>query len=381
VLLYGPPWDDPTRLSKHHLASYLARRGRRVLYVEAPLGPLSVLRRRTAAVPELRHTLQAPRAVEPNLWVRRYFNPVPYHSVTRATATRTANLVGQRLLARPLRDDLASLGFRDSLVIAGLPHALDLLPRLPRPRLLVYHCADDYASVRGFPRSLSTLEAELCRRADLVITTSEPLCRARRPLNPHTHWIPNGANVDHFGAPAAPAAELQQATPRPTVGFVGAIAQWVDLDLLWFLADIRPAWRLVLVGPIGQDVSALRRLPNVHLLGPRPYSSLPSFLAAMDVALVPFVRDAVTANADPIKVYEYLAAGVPVVATDLPGLRRLDHVVRLAGNTRDFLRAIDEALVAGRDSGAAERRVEAARHSWDNRFDTFSELVAERLAT
>ncbi|HEX8966307.1 MAG TPA: hypothetical protein VF937_00400, partial [Chloroflexota bacterium] len=233
VLLYAPPWDGPTRFSKHHLATYLASRGARVLYVEAPLTPLG-LRRGGTFASDLRRTLEPARLVEDRVWVRRHFVPVPYHAVTWATSRRAANRLAQRLLARVLRNDLGRLGFTRPVLVAGLPQAVDLVPFLPR-RALVYHCADDYAHVRGFAETLPQLEAELCRRSDLVITTSESLCRDRLRFNPNTHWVPNGVDVEHFARAAAPATDLAR-IPRPTVGFVGGLSEWVDVKLIDQLA-------------------------------------------------------------------------------------------------------------------------------------------------
>jgi glycosyltransferase involved in cell wall biosynthesis len=377
VLLYAPPWAGPTRFSKHHLASYLARRGARVLYVEAPLTPLGLKRGRRFAT-ELRATLRPPALVDERLWVRRHFLPVPYHAATRLTSRRAANRLGQSLLAPVLRRDLARLGLRRPVLIAGLPHAADVLDRLAS-RLVVYHCADDYASVRGFPSTLPALEADLCRRADLVVTTSETLCQTRARFNPNTYWIPNGADVEHFSTPAEPATELSNVR-RPIVGFVGGLSEWVDLDLVASLARQRPEWTFVLVGPASIDTSVVQTLSNVRLLGPRPYADLPAYIAAMDVGLIPFKRSEVTFYADPIKAYEYLAAGLPVVATDMPALRRLSHVVSLAGSADGFVNAIVSAVAAGRDAGRADRQAEAQHHSWTSRFQRFERLVDERLA-
>jgi glycosyltransferase involved in cell wall biosynthesis len=377
VVLYAPPWDGPAQFSKHHLARYLAGRGHRVLYVEAPLGPLSLARRRGHARSELPATLALPRLVADRLWVRRYFNPVPYHGVTRVTSTRTANRIGQRLLAPSLRRDLARLGMRRPVVVAGLPHAVDILPRLPR-RALAYHCADDYAHVRGFPSSLPSLERDLCREADLVIVTAETLRAPRAAYNPETYWVPNGVDMAHFAAPAAPADELV-ALPRPVLGFVGGLAQWVDVELLAQVARARPDASVALVGPVSTDVGPVAALDNVRLLGPRPYVDVPRFLAAMDVALIPFVNDAVTYHADPIKAYEYLAAGVPVVATDLPALQRLRPFVRLADTPSSFLREIAAALAEGREPGRAARQAEAAHHDWSCRFAEVERLLLEHL--
>jgi glycosyltransferase involved in cell wall biosynthesis len=274
---------------------------------------------------------------------------------------------------------MARLGLRRPVLVAGLPHAVDVLPLLPR-RGVIYHCADDYANVQGFPKSLPELEADLCRQADLVITTSATLCEERRQFNPNTHWVPNGADIQHFSQPAEPVRELAR-IQQPIVGFIGGLSQWVDMDLITRLAALRPGLTFVLIGPIGTDVSAAAALPNVILLGPRPYETLPSYLAAMDVALIPFKQDRVTFHADPIKAYEYLAAGVPVVATEMPALRRLDHVVFLAATPDAFAAQIDAALRESHDlQRRAERQAEAARHSWASRFAQIDVLLQETFA-
>lgn len=377
VMLYGPPWSSATRVSKHHLAAYFAARGHHVLYVAAPLSLLSVARRGVAALPELRAAWQRPRRVTERLWAMRPFNPIPYHAAMRALEAPWQNWLGQRLLAPGIRRAAGSLEFQRPVVIAGLPHAVDLVPRLPHS-LLVYHCADDYASVGGFPRGLSALDERLCRASDLVVTTGPELRDQRLAFNLNTVCVPNGADVAHFAKPVAPAADTR-GWGHPAIGFVGALAEWVDLELVAFLAANRPAWQIVLIGPDGERASALRGLPNVLVVGPRPYAALPTYLAAMDVALVPFRRGPVTEKADPIKTYEYLAAGVPVVATDLPALRRLGPVVRLAGSHEEFLHQVDAAVTAGRAAGSKARQAEAARHTWDARFVEIEALITERL--
>ena len=151
--------------------------------------------------------------------------------------------------------------------------------------------------------------------------------------------------------------------PRPVIGFVGGLSEWVDMQLLASLAAPRTDWSFVLIGPVGNDVSSDRaacRTSDCWARGPTRRCRV--YLAAMDVALIPFKQDPVTYHADPIKAYEYLAAGVPVVATDLPALRRLAHVVRLADSPESFLTQIEAALGEGRDARRQERQAEAARH-------------------
>jgi glycosyltransferase involved in cell wall biosynthesis len=151
------------------------------------------------------------------------------------------------------------------------------------------------------------------------------------------------------------------------------------MDLMAVAARERPRWTFALVGPIGIDTAVVRSLSNVRLLGPRPYASLPSYLAAMDVAVIPFKRNTLTYHADPIKAYEYLAAGLPVVATNLPALRRLGDLVHLADSPAEFVAQLDAAVAEGRDARRTERQAEAAKHSWSSRFDTVDRLLRDTL--
>jgi glycosyltransferase involved in cell wall biosynthesis len=326
---------------------------------------------------ELRTTRRPPRLVRERLWVRRHFLPIPFHSATWLTSRREANRVGQRLLAAAIRCDLQRLEMWNPILIAALPHVADLVPLMPH-RAVVYHCADDYAHAHGFPRTLAQVEADLCQMANLVITTSETLCQERHRFNPNTHWVPNGADVEHFSRSVVPAPDLE-AVPRPIVGFIGGLSEWVDLSLVAYAARQRPDWSFVLIGPLAVDITPLRAVRNVRLIGPRPYAALPSYLAGMDVGVIPFKKNRLTYHADPIKAYEYLAAGVPVVATDLPALRRLAHVVRLADSPAAFVAQIAAAIEEGRDTRRVARQVEARRHSWTTRFDTVRQLLCETL--
>jgi glycosyltransferase involved in cell wall biosynthesis len=317
--------------------------------------------------------------VEPNIWVQTLFNPLPYHSVTALTGLPLMNRLGQRIMAPAFRRTLRSLGFKRPLFILGLPQALDLIEGIPRSGL-VYHCADDYAEVSVFPPSFAELETRLLESADLVITTAEPLRDKKSPWNPHTFAVPNGVSFDHFTAALDPntmvPADLQP-IPGPIIGFVGGVAEWLDLELIASIARRRKDWSFVLIGPILVDVSVLRDESNVFLLGPRPYFSLPSYLKGIDVATIPFLMNELTRNADPIKLYEYLAAGLPVVSTDMPQVRRLQPLIEVADAVDGFEQAIERAL-NDRSRSAAEGRVsEARKHSWTERFSQVETLIAE----
>jgi glycosyltransferase involved in cell wall biosynthesis len=155
------------------------------------------------------------------------------------------------------------------------------------------------------------------------------------------------------------------------------VAEWLDLELIAAIARRRKDWSFVLIGPILVDVSVLRDESNVLLLGPRPYSSLPDYLKGMDVATIPFLMNELTRNADPIKLYEYLAAGLPVVSTDMPQVRRLQPLIEVADSVDSFEQAVERALHDRTESAVAARVAEARKHAWSERFAQVESLIAQ----
>ncbi len=378
VLLYGPPWDQTARISKHHLTSYLAQHNR-LLYVESPPHSLTLARRPLQAPSILKRAMSRPQLVEPNVWVQKLFNPIPYHSFSAITGRLMMNRLGQRAMAPAFRRALRSLGFKRPLFILGLPQALDLIEGIPRSGL-VYHCADDYAEVSVFPPSFADLEKRLLTSADAVITTAEPLRAKKAPWNVHTFAVPNGVSFEHFHAARSDATQVPAdllPIPKPIIGFIGGVAEWLDLELIATIAHRRKDWSIVLIGPVLVDVSILRDESNVLLLGPRPYPSLPGYLKGMDVTTIPFLMNELTRNADPIKLYEYLAAGLPVVSTDMPQVRRLQQVIEIADSVDSFEQALERALSDGSESAIRARVDEARKHSWSNRFGQVESLIAK----
>jgi glycosyltransferase involved in cell wall biosynthesis len=380
VMLYAPPWDAPSQMSKHHLARHWARHGP-VLYVESPANPLSLLTRPAEASRLLRRYLRGPTRVADQLWVQAYFSPLPYHGRSLLGA-RWVNTLNQQVIRPQLHRLLRRLGFRHPIVVAGGAHALPLLAGWS-PRLLVYHCSDDYTRQPTFPRSFRALEHDFIRRCDLIITTAEALRRAKAHLHPHVHAVSNGAEVEHFAQTqhpqTVPAPELM-GLPRPIVGYIGTIFEWIDQEMIAQAARARPQWSFVFVGPCTTSLGRLRGLGNVHLIGPRPYRDLPGYLKAFDVAMVPFVRHDVTMRASPIKFYEYLASGVPVVATRLPDFEPLGHLAELVAAPAEFVPAIERAILTNTSPARAMRMTEARRHSWEARFAQIDRLIGQALA-
>ena len=381
VLLYGPTWDSPVQVSKHHLARYWSQT-RPVLYVEYPPHPLSLFTRPQESGRLMKRYLNGPDQINESLWVQSYLSLLPYRGKTFPFGARWVNVLNQRIILPQLHRRLAQLGFQHPLIVVGSAHALPLLDALS-PCLSVYHCSDDFTEIDNFPASFADLEQDLMRRCDLVIATAEELRRAKSHLHSNIHAVTNGAEVEHFARtqdPATTVAKELQGLPRPIIGYVGSIFEWIDQDMVVAAARNRPKWSFVFIGPVTTDISRLRALPNILLLGPRPYQALPSYLKGFDVTTVPFSFHEVTLRASPIKFYEYLASGLPVVATRLPDFEPLAHLTHLVDSAQAFVSAIERALKEESPRAQAVRMQEAQKHSWTARFARIDALIEKTFA-
>ncbi len=241
--------------------------------------------------------------------------------------------------------------------------------------LLVYDWSDDASqrvlssSVRQ-RRRLGQWEDEMVRRADLVFVASAELLRSRGSANPNTHVVPHGSPGEHRQGRdvVMPSPSELAGLARPRIGFVGSISAWIDLPLIEGLARARPKWSFVMVGPVKTSVRTLRRLPNVTLIGERPHEEIPAFLAGFDVAIIPYRVTPAMAAASPVKLREYLEAGLPVISVDVPEVHSFAPRVQVASGIEGFLREIEGALARRRP----RRRIPKGE-SWDERA---SEMIA-----
>lgn len=249
---------------------------------------------------------------------------------------------------------------------------------------VVYYCVDEFSEFAGFDRA-ATLAAEtaLMARADVVVTTSQKLFAARVDRHPRVHLVRHGVDYAHFAKAldrSLPVPGPLQGIPQPIAGFFGLVQHWFDVPLLADVAQRVPEMSFVIVGEQAVDVAPLTRLPNVHLVGRLPYATLPACCAAFDVALIPFIRSPMTENVNPIKLREYLAAGVPVVSTALPEVRAYAPDVHCVDDPADFAAAC--RLAASADSAAARqtRSASVAGESWDAVTARLERIVADAVA-
>jgi UDP-galactopyranose mutase len=263
------------------------------------------------------------------------------------------------------------------------PMALDATRHLTGSRVVVYDCMDELSLFRDAPAELVVKERELFARADLVFTGGQSLYEAKRRQHRSVYPFPSSVDVSHFASARRlqPDPADQSCIKRPRLGFYGVIDERLDLGLLSALADARPDWQIVLLGPVAKiDTTEIPRRPNLHLLGSKPYADLPPYIAGWDVALLPFARNAATQFISPTKTPEYLAAGRPVVSTDICDVVRPYGelgLVRIAQTPREFAAAVEAAL----SEDGVERIERADRFlagtSWDRTWSDMRSLIEQ----
>jgi glycosyltransferase involved in cell wall biosynthesis len=379
ITLSTTDWDAPQFGSRQQIALQLARRRHQVLFVEVPRALHSLIsdpegtRRALKRMGRIRQVPGGPLIYTPLPVLPVYYNPL-------------INSLNQRLLLRYLRRTLDRLGWRLDVLWTYWPNTGYLVDRLGE-QVALYHCIDDFAAM-GYPLTtpgaIAAMEADQCRKVDIILARTEGLAAAKRRLNPNTHLLPGGVDTSHLdpARAAAPRADVA-ALPRPRIGLVGTIDDRVDVELLMHCAQGLPEVSFVLVGPVKRHrvkVGPLEDLPNVHLLPPCPHSEVPAIVAALDVSLIPYRITAYTKGLSPIKLYEYLAMGKPVVATDLPYLQREAAHIHIAGTAQDFVMALREVLAhPPTTEDQARWRAAAEAHSWQNQVDEIERLLEPLL--
>ena len=370
-------WDHPFWTNNQHVALGLGRRGFRILYVES-LGLRRPTLKKTDLLRILRRFAKALiplRRVRKNIWV---FSPLvlPFHN------RRLCRWLNDKMLLIFLRLMIALLRVRRPIIWTYNPLTAELANSLPHS-LLIYHMVDDLTAAPHMPAAtIRAAQQDIFRLADLIFPTSRRLQSVCSESHPDkTHYFPNVADFDHFSRATRPGPtpfDLEP-IPRPRIGFVGAISDYkVDFDLIAAVARAKPDWQWILIGPIGQgqpktSISQLG-LPNIHLLGPKEYQDLPDYLRAFDVATLPCPINDYTRSMFPMTFFEYLAAGKPVVATNLDALQEYFHLASLCCTCEEFIQAIEQAL-AGRAPDLQLRLSEARRHTWQSRLDQMLRIV------
>jgi|GEM_PF-1948800 len=340
-----------------HLAKHLAAVGHRVFYLTT----------------EFTHDFQSlgfkiAETPEKNVFIIQLVCPLPHPNIYRDLLADTQ----REALLSSLKQLRERFEIKQLVSLVDLPFWRPVLEALP-DNIIVYDCMDYHAGFSTNTDEMLREENLLLHCANLVVTTSQRLSELVAQEVPNV-LIRNGAEVSFF---ANRPKVLSYISDRPVVGYIGAISNWYDIDLVITAATAYPEWDFVLIGSTwGCDLKTAELLPNIKFLGEKPYADLPGYLHAFDVCIIPFLLTELTLCTNPVKVYEYLSAGKPVVATAMPELQLIREYVHIAETTEDFVEKLKIAIGESTDQELAGLRSKwAQQHDWQSRAENLHKNI------
>jgi len=374
ILFSSDDWSSGLKSSKYHVAVGLAKTNR-VLFVNS-IG----LRNPSASASDLRRVwqkllgfLRGWQKVGDNLFV---YTPIviPFHR------SRWARRVNRRILVWSLRVVQILLKLRTPVLLVFSPTFHAVVGHL-RERGVVYYCIDELKAYHEVDRGMiDRMERDLLAKADCVVACSQALVEKKRPFNRHVYYVPHGVEWGLFRRALDETTSIPDdiaGLKKPIVGYYGFISEdWIDFALLNEIAARHPDWSLVLIGRTKVDPATVLEHGNIHFLGVRPFETLPNYSRAFDVGIIPFAINELTASSNPLKLFEYLASGLPVVSVEIPEVARYRDNVKVARDRPEFIRLIEQALTESSLADKRRRSDLVRNETWEQRLDVLSAIIA-----
>lgn len=376
IVCFANDWEnDPT--SKHHVMKILSQQNK-ILWINS-IG----MRKPTLSSSDFSRIIGKLKAwtkgavqVNDSLF---HYTPV----VLPFPSSRLAGKINKVLLKMAISYYRKKLGMGDIQLWTFLPNISEIIGTFGE-NLLVYYCVDEWSKFSFMDgESLRRQELVLLEKADLVLVSADFLYKDKVQFNSNTHLVTHGVDYDFFSksleVSQGKAGELA-GVEGPILGFFGLIHEWIDLELLAYIARERPDWTIVLIGKQSVSMDSLAEYENVILAGQKPYNILPEFCKCFDVGLIPFKINELTMNVNPIKMREYLAAGLPVVATALPEIEKYRELVSIGYSPQEFLALIERELIEDSTDRKQYRSLKMKEETWENKVEAISELVENLLS-
>jgi hypothetical protein len=353
--------DLPTR--KQRIAEALSHYNR-VIYLEPPSTMLARILRK--GLPKAKSTSLVGRLTTIRLPDILPFG-LKYHFVQK---------INEKVLHHFLQKVFRDFDFTPEILWTYLVDFPGLY-RVLAPQKIVYDCVDDHSSYAGLrsPRFVNQLEEQVSRESDVCFATTQELVNKILPYQSNTHLVTNGVDIELFLSHSKLLPKDLEGIKTPIIGYFGAIQEWFDDDLIYETAKKRPDLSFVLVGPYREATKVKLNLPNIYLLGRKPYEEAPAYINAFDVCLIPFIPSDLTLNISPLKFYEYCSLGKPTVSIPVKQMLPLSALCYLYTNQSEFMEGINKALLE--DKNVREKRTQVARdNDWNAKFTFMFEQVS-----
>ncbi len=364
----------PTR--KQHVMNRI--NSEEILYFDPPITYIAPLKDKSAWKRLFAYRAPGERARE-NLTVYALPPVLPFFN-----KYRFINKINQRIIASFVKKKMKLHGFSEPILWCYSPTSADAAPHIPHSAL-VYDCVDRHSAYKGFidEATVNGLERSLATQANTVFATAVGLYDTLAEYNENAVMLPNGVNFEHFNRAATeelPVPDDLKDIKRPIIGFVGMLQECIDYEKIELIAKERPDWSVVLVGkPLpGVNLDYLKKYSNIHFLGMKKYDDIPAYIANFDVCLNVFRSGNLSRDVSPLKFYEYLATGKPVVSTPQPEqVLGYSDSVYIARGVSDFIEQCEMAMSEPDDKKRDLRITYARACSWDARVREMEEILSQ----
>lgn len=370
ICIFGSHWYSLWQRSQQ-IISRLARNNR-VLYVEHPRDFFSTFRDfRRKRINLLQ--ISKYKKITNDIFLH---SPVVPISFRKYPSFNKLNLFYINLKIKSL---IKELNFKNVILFCYTPFCQYFISRF-NEILSCYDCYDEFSDV---PKKLSRIiideENKLLSKANLVFVVSQELFQSKKRYNKNIYLIPNGVDYEYFNLETNFLPDDISQIKKPIIGFIGSIHDWIDLELIKFIANSYKNFSIVMIGPIHLDISALKETKNVYFLGEKKYEEIPLYLKTFDVCILPFKERKLINSADCIKTYEYLSVGKPIVSTNFPQAKIFTDVIRVANNKENFVKQIEEALKEKDNNLVFKRKKIAKENSWEKRVEQISKIISDHI--
>jgi glycosyltransferase involved in cell wall biosynthesis len=392
IIVGQQPWDVEIGSNCKNIALELSKHNR-VLYVNSPLDRITLLRHKDS--PNIKKRLEVIKGktnglirLQENLW-NLYPDEIieSINWIKNSTAYTLLNKLNNKRFARSIKKAVKQLGFKNFILFNDNDMFRSFyLKELLKPTLSIYYSRDFMLAVDYWKLHGTAMEPKLIAKSDLCVANSTYLAGYCGKYNPNSFYVGQGCDLETFtgyNQQQLPPKDVMY-IPNPIIGYVGALQSIrLDMEILKYIAQQRPNWNIVLVGPEDNEFqkSDLHSIPNIHFLGGKNPDLLPAYISAFDVCLNPQIVNQVTIGNYPRKIDEYLAMGKPVVATRTEAMSAFADHVYLGDTKEDYLKLIDLALTENSEALQQERIRFAGTHTWTNNVAEIYAAIKKVLPT